>query len=113
VFWLDEAGRLALAGAWAPCQTQSGHIVEKNRQRFLAALGTLRRKRAKRVIYPMKPEALRVVKTQDRQMESCSVAELRRGDRSIFFGPDCETTLPDEQIELFREVTDEQGDFFV
>ena len=40
-----------------------------------------------------------------------SAADLRRKDKTIFFGPDCENTLVDEQVEFFREVIDEDGEF--
>jgi type III restriction enzyme len=51
------------------------------------------------------------VNTTERQAESCSAAELRRKDKTIFFGPGCEKTLKDEQVEFFDEVIDEDGDF--
>ncbi len=49
--------------------------------------------------------------TKERQAESCSAAELRRGDKTIFYGPDCESTVIDEQVEFFKEVQDPDGDF--
>jgi type III restriction enzyme len=88
-----------------------GRITEDNRQRFLAALGTLRRKKAKRVVYKMNPKALVALSTRDRQSDSCSAAELRRGAKTVFYGPDCEQTLVDEQVDFFREVQDPDGDF--
>lgn len=90
---------------------KTGRITESNRQKFLQALGTLRRKKAKRVVYKLNPKALIPLNTSERHAESCSAAELRRGDKTIFFGPDCETTLPDEQLEFFKEVLDPDGDF--
>jgi type III restriction enzyme len=89
----------------------SGRVTEENRQKFLRALGTLRRKKAKRVVYKLNPKALMVVNTKERQAESCSAAELRRNDKTIFFGPGCEALLQDEQVEFFKEVQDEDGDF--
>lgn len=90
---------------------KSGRITDDNRQKFLQALGTLRRRRAKRVVYKLSPKALVLMSTSERQAESCSAAELRRGDKTIFYGPGCEATLVDEQVEFFKEVQDPDGDF--
>jgi len=57
---------------------KSERITEDNQQKFLQALGTLRRKKAKRVVYKMNPKALITLNTKERQAESCSAAELRR-----------------------------------
>lgn len=85
--------------------------TEENRQKLLAALGTLMRKTAKRVVYKLKAKALMPLNTKERQAESCSAAELRRKDKTVFFGPECEKTLVDDQVEFFKEVQDEDGDF--
>ncbi len=90
---------------------KSGRVTEENRQKFLRALGTLMRKSAKRVVYQQKAKALLKVNTTERQTESCSAAELRRKDKTIFYAPGCEKTLVDEQVEFFNEVIDEDGDF--
>lgn len=90
---------------------KTGRITDENRQKFLQALGTLRRKAAKRVIYKLSPNALAMWNTGDRQAESCSAAELRRGTKTVFYGPGGEATLADEQKEFFREVQDPDGDF--
>jgi len=90
---------------------RTGRITEANKQKFLQSLGTLKRKKAKRVIYKLNPKALITINTKERHSESCSAAELRRGDKTIFFGPDCEAHIPDDQIEFFREVLDPDGDF--
>lgn len=90
---------------------KSGKITDDNRQKFLQALGTLRRKAAKRVVYKLRPNALISVNTSTRQVESCSAAELRRGSKTVFYVPGCESTLVDEQKEFFREVEDPDGDF--
>jgi type III restriction enzyme len=89
----------------------TGRITDENRQKFLQSLGTLRRKSAKRVIYKLSPQALVTVNTSERQAESCSAAELRRGTKTVFYAPGCEPTLNDEQREFFREVEDPDGDF--
>jgi len=90
---------------------KSGHVTEENRQKLLAALGTLLRKTAKRVVYRLKAKALMTLNTKERQAESCSAAELRRKDKTVFFCPECQKTLVDEQVEFFQEVQDEDGDF--
>lgn len=92
-------------------KTKSGKVTDENRQRFLQALGTLRRKEAKRVVYKLSPKALSTMNTATRQVESCSAAELRRGSKTVFYTPGCESTLADEQKEFFREVEDPDGDF--
>ena len=90
---------------------KTGRVTEDNQQRFLQALGTLRRKKAKRVVYKMNPKALVTLSTSERQADSCSAAELRRGAKTVFYGPDTEATLKDEQVEFFKEVQDPDGEF--
>ena len=53
----------------------------------------------------------RVVKAGERQAESCSAAELRRGTKRVFYPPNCEATLEDEQKEFFHELQDRDSDF--
>jgi type III restriction enzyme len=89
----------------------SGRITDENRQKILQALGPLRRKTAKRVVYTLTPKALTLLSTRERPVVSCSAAELRRGDKTAFLPPDCDKTIPDEQLEFFREVEDPDGDF--
>ncbi|MDP1606578.1 MAG: DEAD/DEAH box helicase family protein [Rhodocyclaceae bacterium] len=88
-----------------------GRITDDNRQKFLQALGPLRRKGSKRVVYVLAAEALVTINTGTRQAESCSAAELRRGSKSVFYTEDCMATLADEQQEFFTEVVDPDGDF--
>lgn len=90
---------------------KSEKITDDNRQKFWQALGTLRRKTAKRVVYKLSANALVLMNTGDRQDESCSAAELRRGSKTVFYAPGCEATLVDDQREFFREVANEDGDF--
>ena len=90
---------------------KSEKITDDNRQKFWQALGTLRRKAAKRVVYKLSPKALVLMNTGDRQDESCSAAELRRGSKTVFYAPGCEATLVDDQREFFREVEDADGAF--
>lgn len=89
----------------------NGKITDENRQRFLQALGTLRRKSAKRVVYRLSPKALTTLNTVERQAESCSAAELRRQSKTIFYSPGSATMLDDEQKEFFQQVEDPDGDF--
>jgi type III restriction enzyme len=90
---------------------RTGRITDENRQKFLQALGTLRRKSAKRVLYKLSPNMLVSLNTCERQVESCSAADLRRGTKTVFYAPGCEATLADEQREFFQEVEDPDGDF--
>ncbi len=90
---------------------KSGKITEENRQKILQAIGPLRRKSAKRVVYRLQPTALNTFSTKERPTISVSAAELRRGDKTVFFPPDCAKTLPDEQQDFFNEVRDPDGDF--
>ncbi len=90
---------------------RSGKVTEENRQKFKAALGTLVRRGAKRVVYRLKAKSLVALSTKERQSDSCSAAELRRKDKTVFFGPGCEQTLLDEQVEFFREIQDPDGPF--
>lgn len=92
-------------------QIATGRITEENRQKILQALGPLRRKTAKRVVYTLTPKALTLLSTKERPVVSCSAAELRRGDKTAFIPPACDRTIPDEQLEFLREVEDEDGDF--
>jgi type III restriction enzyme len=89
----------------------SGRITEDNRQRILQALGPLRRKSAKRVVYRLTPNRLQALHTSGRQNVSVSAAELRRGDKTVFFTPDCVKTIPDEQQDFFASVVDPDGDY--
>lgn len=95
----------------ARAKIKSGCITEENRQKILQALGPLRRKTAKRVVYTLTPKALTHLSTRERPVISCSAAELRRGDKTAFISPDCDKTIPDEQLEFFREVEDPDGEF--
>jgi type III restriction enzyme len=84
---------------------KNGRVTDENRQKFLQALGTLRRKSAKRVVYKLSPKALVTLNTGERQAESCSAAELRRGTKRVFYPPGCETTLEDEKRSFFAYFT--------
>jgi type III restriction enzyme len=103
----EEIVRVSLARA----KIKSEKITDENRQRFWQALGTLRRKTAKRVVYKLLPDALDVFSTGTRQVESCSASDLRRGLKTVFYSLGCELTLADDQREFFREVDHVDGDF--
>jgi type III restriction enzyme len=90
---------------------KSGRITEENRQKILQALGPLRRKSAKRVVYKLSPNALRTVSTRERQTLNASAAEIRRGDKTVFYTPDYEAIVPDEQREFFDAIRDPDGDY--
>lgn len=90
---------------------KGGRVTEENRQKFLQALGTLRRKKAKRVLYKLNPKALVTISTATRPSDSTSSFELRKGDRTVFYPPDAEKNISDDQLEFFAEVIDKDGDF--
>ena len=90
---------------------KTGRITEENRQKILQAIGPLRRKSAKRVAYKLAPNALRAFSTRERAAISVSAAELRRGDKTVFFTPDCGKTIADEQQDFFNSVKDPDGDY--
>lgn len=109
-FTLEKCEAIVLASL-RHAKIRNGKITDDNRQKFLQALGPLRRKSAKRVIYKLSPNALLTLHAGERQDESCSAAELRRGSKTIFYPPGCEATLVDEQKEFFRELVDEDGEY--
>lgn len=92
-------------------QVTSGRVIESNRQRFLQALGTLRRRKAKRVVYTTTPSDLRVISTADRPADSASAAELRRASKTIFYTDQTQDFIVEEQLDFFNEATDPDGEF--
>lgn len=90
---------------------KTGKITEENRQKILQAIGPLGRKSAKRVVYKLTPNALQTLTTKERPAISAGAAELRRGDRTLFYTPDCEKTISDEQKDFFNAVKDPDGDY--
>lgn len=90
---------------------KTGGIIEENRQKILQALGPLRRRSAKRVVYKLRPNALLTLTTKERPAVSVSAAELRRGDKTVFYTPETEQTVPDEQNDFFNSVKDPDGDY--
>jgi len=92
-------------------KVKTGRIIEENRQKILQALGPLQRKSAKRVVYKLTPNILQTLNTSARQAVSVSAAELRRGDKTVFFTPESEKIIPDEQKDFFNFVKDPDGDY--
>ena len=75
------------------------------KQKFLQALGTLRRKSSENVRYTPIPSRFLQRSTNDRQTESVGAAELRR-DKTIFVTDQTRASLVDEQIEFYDEVAE-------
>jgi len=90
---------------------KTGKFTEDNRQKILQALGPLHRKEAKRVVYKLKPKALTFINTKERINVSCSAMELRRGDKTVFYTPETEKEIPDDQLEFFNELKDADGEY--
>lgn len=90
---------------------KTGRITEENRQKILQALGPLRRKAVKRVVYKHTPNGLKTFSTKERPAISASAGELRRGDKTVFYPPACEKNVAEEQQEFFVAVIDPDGDY--
>lgn len=80
--------------------------TDNERQKFLKALGTLRRKVSENVRYALNPDALKIISTRQRQADSVSAAELRR-DKTYFFTDQTNQTLKEEQLEFFEEMAED------
>ena len=79
--------------------------TESMKQKFLQALGTLRRKESENVRYTPIVDRYVTISTRQRQADSVSAAELRN-TKSLFFTDQTRDTLVDEQIEFFDEVAE-------
>ncbi len=90
---------------------KSGKIAEENRQKILQALGPLRRKTAKRVVYRLIPNRLQHIHTSTRQIMSVSAADLRRGDKTVFYTSYTAKLITDEHKDFFNSVIDEDSDY--
>jgi type III restriction enzyme len=84
--------------------------TDQLRQKFLQALGPLRRKASENVRYTLRPDCFKELSTEQRQADSVSAAELRR-DKVLFFTDETRATLKDEQLEFFDEVAERGGPF--
>jgi type III restriction enzyme len=80
--------------------------TDRERQKFLQALGTLRRKESQNVRYVLNPKPLRTISTRERQADSVSAAELRR-DKTYHFIDQTRQTLKEEQLEFFDEMAED------
>jgi type III restriction enzyme len=80
------------------------------RQKFLMALGTLRRKASESVRYTLKPNRLVEIPTRERQADSVSAAELRK-DKLYYFTSTTRTHLTEDQLEFFDEATEPGSGF--
>lgn len=86
-------------------------VSEKNKQRLLSAIGTARRTGSKRVRYDFSPKQLLTINTKERPADSVSAAQLRRGEKVVFYTEGTEDNLSDEEIEFFEELTEPDSDF--
>ena len=83
-------------------------ITDELRQRFLQALGTLRRNSATVTRYDFEPTEYYEISTADRQQESINVSSIRGGgSKTYFYTEKTRETLQEEYLEFFDEVTEE------
>jgi type III restriction enzyme len=75
------------------------------RQKFLMALGTLRRKASESVRYTLKANHLVEIPTRERQADSVSAAELRK-DKLYYYTSNTRTNLLEDQLEFFDEASE-------
>ncbi len=97
---LEEIVRRSLEGVGMTVAT------DRMKQKFLQALGTLRRRTSQNVRYTPIPDRFHTLSTRDRQADSVSAAELQHGRKSYFFTDLTRGTLDDDQVEFFDEATD-------
>ncbi len=84
--------------------------TESMKQKFLQSLGTLRRKVSENVRYTPIVDRYFTLSTRLRQADSVSAAELRN-TKTIFYTDQTHTSLKDEQVEFFNEVTEPGSGF--
>lgn len=84
--------------------------TESMKQKFLQSLGTLRRKESENVRYKTKIDTYITLSTKHRQSDSVSSSELKN-NKTLFYTDQTRTTLIDEQIEFFDEVTEPGSGF--
>lgn len=85
-------------------------IPDEIRQKFLSALGALRRRTSGRLTYTPSFKSLDLIETTARQEQSCTASELRRG-KGLFLHPNCRQTLAPEQRDFFDALGDQDGDY--
>jgi type III restriction enzyme len=86
--------------------------TESMKQKFLQALGTLRRKGSENVRYTPIVDRYVTISTRQRQADSVSAAELRH-TKFLFYTDQTSDSLVDEQIEFFNEVAEPGSGFKV
>ena len=84
--------------------------TEGMRQKFLQALGTLRRKQSENVRYTPIVNRYKTISTKNRQAISASAVELR-SHKTLFYTDKTKSLLSDEQIEFFNEVAEPGSGF--
>jgi type III restriction enzyme len=84
--------------------------TEGMRQKFLQALGPLRRKQSENVRYTPIVNRYKTVTTKSRQAISASAVEFRT-HKTIFYTEKTKFLLSDEEIEFFNEVTEPGSSF--
>jgi type III restriction enzyme len=84
-------------------------VSEENRQRLYAAFGTLRRGAAQRVRYLMRPEAVTILSTADRQRDSVGLGALRRDDVTVFADEHSFEPGDEELLQLLEQVRDDES----
>ena len=98
--WLEGIVRESLG------RLNTSVATESMKQKFLQAMGTLRRKSSENVRYTPRPDRFYLIPTSQRHADSVSAAELRDG-KTLFFTDQTRSTLKDEQIEFFDEAAED------
>ena len=88
---------------------EGDRIPDEIRQKFLSALGALRRRTSGRLAYRSQFEAPVALGTAHRQEQSCSASDLRR-DKCVTLRPDCRETVEPEQRDFFDVLADRDGE---
>lgn len=104
VEWLEEIVKASLK------RLRAKEATESMKQKFLQALGTLRRKGAENVRYTPHVDRYVEISTRLRQADSVSAAELRN-TKTIFYTDQVRDSLIDEQVEFFDEAAEPGSGF--
>ncbi len=86
--------------------------TESMKQKFLQALGPLRRKTSENVRYTPVVKRYLTLSTEGRQQDSVSTSELRK-TKSYFYTDETSGSLRDEQIEFWQELIEAGSGFKV
>lgn len=89
---------------------EDDRIPDEIRQKFLSALGSLRRRTSGRLAYRPEFEAPVTFGTAERQEQSCSASDLRR-DKCVALRPGCREMVEPEQRDFFDSLADQGGDY--